>query len=190
MQWATTPALEPAGDIYAGLYEVSCTSSTACTAVGQSGNSAGTVDMPLAERWNGTSWTVQHPPAPAWTAPPVLYSLDGSVAVWDYPETRPATFTIFADGSAALTGMHWIRWNDVTATTSSATYYDRSGPCCTNSDQHYYKVTVTLSGVKYSGGPRIGPYFSRMTVSGPGLRPLTYTYKTFVIRGTVSGGWT
>ena len=189
VQWATTPALQPAGDIYSGLYGVSCTSPTACTAVGQSGNSIGTTDMPRAESWNGTSWTIQHPPAPAWIAPPVLYSLDSlarGVANWDYPEIRPATFSPSADGSAALTGMHWARWNDVTAITSSATYYDRSGPCCTNSDQHYYKVTVTLSGVQYDPEP----YFSRMTITGPGFRPLTYTYKTSVSGGTVYGAWT
>jgi hypothetical protein len=190
VQWATTPTLQPAGEIYATLYGVSCTSPTACTAVGQSNNSVGSADVPLAERWNGTSWAIQHPPAPAWTVPPVVYDLGGGLgSAWDHPEVRPATFYIFADGSAALTGMRWARWNDVTAITSSATYYDRSGPCCTNSDQHRYKVTVTLSGVRYHGGPQPGPYFSRMIITGPGFRSLTYTYKTSVSGGTVSGAW-
>jgi hypothetical protein len=117
VQWATTPALQPAGEIYATLYGVSCTSPTACTAVGQSNNNS-PADVPLAERWNGTSWTIQHPPAPASTALPVLYNLVGAVAVWDYPEVRPATFLIFADGSATLTGMRWSRWNYTTAITS------------------------------------------------------------------------
>jgi len=29
-----------------------------------------------------------------------------------------------------------------------------------------------------------------MTITGPGFRPLTYTYKTSVSGGTVSGAWT
>jgi hypothetical protein len=139
------------------------------------------------------SWTIQRPPAPAWTAPPVLFSLTYDRvlgAVWNHPEVRPATFPVFADGAAAITGMRWARWTDAIAVTSSATYYDRSGPCCTSSDQHYYKVTVTLSGIRSQGGPQIGPYFSRMTITGPGFRTLTYTYHTFVVRGILSGGWT
>ena len=187
VQWAATPALQPAGEVNATLFGVSCTSPTACTAVGQSNNNS-PADVPLAERWNGTSWTIQHPPAPPSTALPVLYNLVGAVAVWDYPEVSPATFLIFA--GATLTGMRWSRWNYTTAITSSATYYDRSGPCCTDSDQHHYKVTVTLSGVREYGGPEPGPYFSRMTITGSGFRPLTYTYKTFVYGGAVSGAWT
>jgi len=190
VQWAATPALQPAGEVYATLYGVSCTSPTACTAVGQSNNNS-PADVPLAERWNGTSWTIQHPPAPASTALPVLYNLGGGLgSVWNNPEVRPAIFYIFADGSGAVIGMRWSRWNYTTAITSSATYYDRSGPCCTDSDQHHYKVTVTLSGVREYGGPEPGPYFGRMTITGPGFRPLTYTYKTFVSGGAVSGAWT
>jgi hypothetical protein len=190
VQWAATPALQPAGEVYATLYGVSCTSPTACTAVGQSNNNS-PADVPLAERWNGTSWTIQHPPAPASTAPPVLYNLGGGLgSVWNNQEVRPAIFYIFADGSGAVIGMRWSRWNYTTAITSSATYYDRSGPCCTDSDQHHYKVTVTLSGVREYGGPEPGPYFGRMTITGPGFRPLTYTYKTFVSGGAVSGAWT
>jgi hypothetical protein len=43
---------------------VSCTSSTACTAVGQYVNSSG-VKVPLAERWNGKEWSLQTPAAPS-----------------------------------------------------------------------------------------------------------------------------
>lgn len=56
--WAiqSTPGLT-GGQSYANLLEgVSCTSATACTAVGYS---AGPVPVTLAMRWNGTSWTLQ-----------------------------------------------------------------------------------------------------------------------------------
>ena len=43
------------------LFGMSCTSATACTAVGDFHNSSG-VDVPLAERWNGSSWARQSTP--------------------------------------------------------------------------------------------------------------------------------
>jgi len=123
---------------------------------------------------------------------PVLYNLGGDklVTAWNNPQIKPAIFYIFADGSAAVIDMHWARWNDVTAVTSRATDYYRTGPCCTKSDQHYVKVTVTLSGVRNRGGPRPGPYFTKMVIAGHGIRTLTYTYKVFKSGGTVIGAWT
>jgi hypothetical protein len=121
---------------------------------------------------------------------PVLYNLGGGLgSVWNNPQIRPMTFYIFADGSGAVIGMRWARWNHTTAVTSKATDYSRSGPCCTKSDQHYYKVTVTLSNVRYRGGPRPGPYFTRMVITGRGFRTLTYTYKVFRGNGLVVGSW-
>src|SRR5215472_17069289 len=54
--WSLQHAPEPPGSAYSILQGVSCTSPTACTAVG--GDSAGTV----AESWNGTRWSVQATP--------------------------------------------------------------------------------------------------------------------------------
>ena len=76
--WAVTPTPRPAGDFYASLSSVSCTSPTACIAVGQSNNGAGSIAVPLAESWDGTTWTILHTPTqlptsstttPATTAP-------------------------------------------------------------------------------------------------------------------------
>ena len=122
---------------------------------------------------------------------PVLYNLGGAdAAVWNNPQVKPKVFYIFADGSAAVTGMRWARWNHSTAVTSAATEYERTGPCCTKSDQHYYKVTVTLSDVRYRGGPRPGPYFTKMVITGRGFRTLTYKYGVFRNGSVVIGGWT
>jgi hypothetical protein len=45
---------------------VSCTSATACTAVGFSRESGSPdAELTLAEAWNGTSWSVQDTPNPA-----------------------------------------------------------------------------------------------------------------------------
>ncbi|MEY2419346.1 MAG: hypothetical protein QOG90_2026, partial [Actinomycetota bacterium] len=47
------------GGAAGGLFgDVSCVSATLCTAVGRSVDSSGRA-TPLAERWDGTSWTVQ-----------------------------------------------------------------------------------------------------------------------------------
>ena len=48
---------------------VSCTTATACTAVG------GIVSAPLAERWNGTAWSLQPTPNPAGATSIVLSSV-------------------------------------------------------------------------------------------------------------------
>ncbi len=45
------------------LASVSCTETKACTAVGHDVNSAGT-EVTLAERWNGTAWSIQETPNP------------------------------------------------------------------------------------------------------------------------------
>jgi hypothetical protein len=121
---------------------------------------------------------------------PVLYNLGGGLgSVWDHPQVKPEIFYIFADGSAAVIGMRWARWNHSTAITSTATEYERTGPCCTKSDQHYHKVTVTLLDVSYRGGPRPGPYFTRMVITGRGFRTLRYTYKVIRAGGFVVGSW-
>jgi hypothetical protein len=62
--WSVQEPPSPTGAKEAYLTGVSCTASTACTAVGYFDNSAGKV-VPMAESWNGTSWTVQEPPSPA-----------------------------------------------------------------------------------------------------------------------------
>jgi hypothetical protein len=121
---------------------------------------------------------------------PVLYNLGGgNAAVWNNPQVKPKIFYIFADGSAAVIGMHWARWNHHTAVTSKATEYERTGPCCTKADQHYYKVTVTLSGVLSRGGARPGPYFTKMVITGRGFRTLKYTYEVFGHGSLVNGAW-
>jgi hypothetical protein len=53
----------PAGSSGVVLQEVSCTSASACTAVG--GYYNGSRRVTLAERWNGSEWTIQSTPNPA-----------------------------------------------------------------------------------------------------------------------------
>ena len=61
LQTAPMPTGAP-GSLFTG---VACTSPSACTAVGFSTDSSGNPAAPLAERWNGTGWSIQSTPNPA-----------------------------------------------------------------------------------------------------------------------------
>jgi hypothetical protein len=54
----------PSGATFSELDDLSCTTASACIAVGTYGISPDTV-VTLAEDWNGTSWTVQSTPNPS-----------------------------------------------------------------------------------------------------------------------------
>ena len=62
--WAIQSTPNPAGTQGSNLSGVSCPSTSSCTAVGDYHNSSG-VQLTLAERWNGTGWTVQSTANPA-----------------------------------------------------------------------------------------------------------------------------
>lgn len=54
-----------AATTYINFEGVSCTSAAACTVVGYYARSPiGGHELALAERWDGTSWSVEHPPSP------------------------------------------------------------------------------------------------------------------------------
>ena len=137
--------------------------------------------------------TVSHrsssPVAAAPVPQPVLYNYDSASGGWTSPQAKPAGWVLFIDGRAALTDMHWARWTSSTAVTSSATWYERDGSGFTKSDQHNYQVTVTLSDVRDSGGPRPGPYFTRMVITGRGFHTLTYMYEVSREGSLVVGSW-
>jgi len=63
-KWSIQPAPGPAGQPQAGFFAVSCSAADACTAVGAQTGSTGST-TPLAERWNGTKWTIQPVSGPA-----------------------------------------------------------------------------------------------------------------------------
>ena len=108
---------------------------------------------------------------------PVLYNYDFKTGGWTLGEVRQkGAWLIFIDGSAFIYKMHWSRWNAKTAV-ATAVYYDRTGPCCTQADQHYYKITMTLWDVWRHGGPHPGPYFDKMTLTGGVHAKLTYSQK-------------
>ena len=63
-KWTIQPTPKPVGATSSSLEGVSCTSPTSCTADGLSFLPSG-FESPLAERWNGTKWTIQSTPNPS-----------------------------------------------------------------------------------------------------------------------------
>jgi hypothetical protein len=61
---ARSPTPNPSGGHNVELRDVSCWSTTACTAVGYYQNSSQLYQM-VAERWNGHTWTSQPTPQPS-----------------------------------------------------------------------------------------------------------------------------
>jgi hypothetical protein len=57
-RWKIQPVPSPAGHPLSGFFAVSCTSARACTAVGAQTDAHGN-GTSLAERWNGTAWSIQ-----------------------------------------------------------------------------------------------------------------------------------
>ena len=64
MRWRIQPTVLPTGAKSGSLAGVSCSSATACTAVGSTPGKTADTGANLAEVWNGTRWRVQAVPAP------------------------------------------------------------------------------------------------------------------------------
>jgi hypothetical protein len=101
--WTVQATPNPAGTVEAWLLGVSCSSATACTAVG--GAITGTPGslVPLAERWDGASWTIESMPSSDGRAPELT-----SVSC-------PAASSCTAVGWAPRSGHHEVsvaeHWN-------------------------------------------------------------------------------
>ena len=74
-RWSVVPIAHPPGALATLLQSVACTSATACTTVGFAINASGTA-VTVAERWNGTRWSIQPTPNPAGTPGAQLYGVD------------------------------------------------------------------------------------------------------------------
>jgi hypothetical protein len=61
--WTLQSTPNPAGSTASAFWDVSCATTTSCTAVGNSVSSGGE-PFTLAEEWNGSSWSIQSTPSP------------------------------------------------------------------------------------------------------------------------------
>jgi hypothetical protein len=62
-EWKIVSSPNVTGSTVSSLADVSCSSATACTAVGRSVDFTTGATSPLVMRWNGTSWTIQSAPS-------------------------------------------------------------------------------------------------------------------------------
>ena len=97
-EWIVKSTPNPAGAKSSWLEDVSCTSSTACTAVGRYINSSG-IEVTLAERWNGTNWTIQatsNPSGAKWSrlADVACTSATSCTAVGSYENSGSVRMTL------------------------------------------------------------------------------------------------
>jgi hypothetical protein len=96
--WAVQTTPSPTGASESRLQAVSCASSTACTAVGSYVERSG-VTRTLAERWNGTTWSVQISADPVGARSSVLNgvacaSTSACTAVGSYVDSSGVTRTL------------------------------------------------------------------------------------------------
>ena len=100
--WTVEPTPSPNGVKSSILYNVSCTSATACTAVGGGGNgptSHKQNSRSVAEKWNGTTWTVEPTPSPNGVKSSSLYNVSctsatACIAVGGFAKATKANFTL------------------------------------------------------------------------------------------------
>ena len=128
-KWTVTHVPLPTG-IIAGSFDggVSCTSATHCIAVGDIATpNQPSNTQPLAERWNGTGWTVQPTPTPASAYNPFLDAVSCSA-----PAHCTAVGGYLANGS---TGSSLVERRDNTAWTiqADAASGGLTGVSCTSS---------------------------------------------------------
>ena len=114
-----TPSDVTFGNSDASLSAVSCPSATACFAVGSDlpASDNGTIPrvIPLAERWNGSRWSIQATPGPSQQGCSnfCLTQLNGVSCRSGRTCTAVGSYTVITSGAAATFGEGWngSRWS-------------------------------------------------------------------------------
>jgi uncharacterized membrane protein len=124
-KWTIQQIPNPAGASNTDFYGVSCTSSSACTAVGSTPSRYG--DMTLAERWNGRNWTIQptpNPPQPGSALQAVSCTSPTACTAVGGPSEE--------DGAGAAFAEHWdgTRWTIQPTPEPTRPYEALSGVSC------------------------------------------------------------
>jgi hypothetical protein len=118
-QWSIRPAKQIPGSA-SKLFGVSCTSKVSCTAAGTYGDLE-SLNYPLAERWNGKSWTAQFVPHPKGELDSELSAVACSMAractaVGDYLTKQPGPIYTFAE---FWNGRAWVLQSTVNPSKTS-----------------------------------------------------------------------
>lgn len=103
VRWRVLPAPVPAASQGGEFLAISCRQARACTAAGDYGTSAG-ADVTLAERWNGTRWTIRQTPNPKNSFGSSLRAISCSSA---HACTATGVYAIDAEGDAEPLAEAW-----------------------------------------------------------------------------------
>jgi hypothetical protein len=127
--WAIQSTPNPTGGTSSELYGVSCTSASACTAVGNYDTSTGVVT--LAERWNGTAWAVQSTPSPSGATAGFVNGVSctttSACTATGWYETTPGAYETLAE---AWNGTAWVVQSTPNPSGATANYL--LGVSCTS----------------------------------------------------------
>src|SRR5215831_15561691 len=147
--WRVQATPSPAGSAVAEFFAVSCTSASACTAGGASLDNSGT-SVPLAERWDGTSWRVQVTPAPAGSIGSGFAGMSCSSATVCIAAGSYGT----SGGSGVMLAERWngTRWRiQVTPSPAGATGSELLAVSCTATGACTAAGSVTISAAGAAG---------------------------------------
>jgi hypothetical protein len=194
--WKILSTPNPEGASDTNLYDVSCEPSTsACTAVGKS--TASGVDSPVAQRWNGSSWSAQTPAKKAGASQTRLFGVDcpsetRCMAVGNY-QTSEGNPTIMAE---IWNENKWS--NQTTPGPAEATSSELVGVGCNNTAECKAVGSAVIGGVKTAIAEKwVSPTWSLQTVPIPegatssqldGVDCLWSNFCVAVGRYTSSGG--
>jgi hypothetical protein len=103
--WSLQGTPNPTGAAQSDLRGVSCLLSGSCVAVGASGTQFGALITTLAERWNGTKWTLMSTPNPAGQSDTELQSVSCTSS------SACTAVGFFADNSVMTASPVALRWN-------------------------------------------------------------------------------
>jgi hypothetical protein len=107
--WSIQGTPNPSGATFSVLHAVSCTSASACTAVGYSLNAAGNY-VTVAERWNGTKWSIQATPNPPGSTSSSLFGVSCTAAT-ACTATGSSTNTSAPGGTTLAEAWNGTKWS-------------------------------------------------------------------------------
>jgi hypothetical protein len=129
--WSIQLLPEPGGTLNSGLVAVSCSSTSACTAVGEYEAASGSL-LPFAERWNGSEWKVQTMPEPAGAAEAFATGVACTGAsACTMAGTYKSSVGVYAPYAETWNGSEWTLQSMPTPSGASSTRME-GGVACTS----------------------------------------------------------
>lgn len=172
MTWGELPITpEPAGSTQSSFSDVSCTAPNVCTAVGQyldSTEGPTGAYLTLAERWNGTSWTIQP------TANPALAGTDAATNITS--STADLHGTVYPGGAATTCYFEY----------GSTSAYGSTMPCAQTTGPGAAPVSVSANLAGLS--PNMTYYFNLVATNAGGGMSYTPGPASFTTLATSGGG--